>query len=89
MICERLSNGGQALAILAMSTLAAASPQSDPLQAMPVWKAEVIDRWVVLTLRNTSADTITAWAVRGTVTYDDGSTEMTGASSDGALTGYS
>ena len=73
--------------VLVLSSAPAAA-QSDPLQAMPVWKAEVDNRWVVLTLRNTASETITAWAVRGRVTYEDGSTEGIGVSSDAGLTGY-
>ena len=69
-----------AFSALVLSAVFTASVQSDPLQAMPVWKAEVVDRWLVVTVRNTAADTITAWAVRGTVTYEDGSIERIGCS---------
>src|SRR5688572_19565860 len=55
---------------------------------MPVWKTEVVGRYLSVTVRNAAALPITAWEVRTKIPYQDGSIEKSGISTDAALTGH-
>jgi ribosomal protein S13 len=68
----------------------APSVHAQPLPGNSLTVVQVSDDHGVLsiTVRNTSDQAITAWAIRGRVDYEDGKTERVGLSTDGFLFGF-
>jgi hypothetical protein len=62
--------------------------QPAPLAGLVVERTAVVDRQISVTVRNTSSQRITAWGVRGQVTYDSGKSETVETYFDGAITGF-
>jgi hypothetical protein len=65
--------------------VAAQSPTS---LSFEVAATEVVERHLLITLRNTGTKPITAWGVRGEVTFDGGSTQIISHVSDGYADGF-
>lgn len=63
-------------------------PQPGPSLPLVVERTAVIDRQVSVTVRNIGSRTITAWGVRGRVTYTNGASEVVEMFSDGSIGGF-
>lgn len=84
------SHCGFALFVLLGLTFVAskASAQVSQVPGLVIERTAVVGKQVAVTVRNAGPLTITAWGVRGFVSYETGEPESVEMSSDGAITGF-
>ncbi len=62
--------------------------QLSPVVSLAIRETQVGDGHIVVTVRNASTRTITAWGIRGRVTFDGGATQHVGMVADGYESGF-